>query len=152
MAAGFTIDRLQLDLFREFVEKRVSKERKLEGPRSLSMDGVLTLSAVGTELMDTFEQVGPYGPGNPSPRFAFANVRVVRADTVGDGEHVRCIFAGDEGSRLKGVAFRAGDAPLGHAVLSARRLHVAGSLHTNHWRGRHEVELFIEDVAYLEDG
>ena len=152
MAAGFTIDRLQLDVFREFVEKRVSKGRKLEGPPSLSMDGVLALSAVGTELMDTFEQVGPYGPGNPSPRFAFANVRVVRADTVGDGKHVRCIFAGDEGSRLKGVAFRAGDAPLGHAVLSARRLHVAGSLHTNHWRGRDEVELFIEDVAYPEGG
>jgi single-stranded-DNA-specific exonuclease len=86
------------------------------------------------------------------PRFAFAKVKVVRADRVGSGDHVRCILAGDEGTRLKGIAFRVADQPLGQALLNAKSLHIAGSLQHNNWRGRQEVQLSIDDVAYPENG
>ena len=151
MAGGFTIQHEKFDDFRNFIVKRAVKLGCLTAAPSLGVDCVLALSAAQTDLVEKFEQVGPYGPGNPMPRFAFAGVKVVRVDTVGDGGHVRCIFAGEGGSRLKGIAFRSADQPLGHALLNAKNLHVAGSLRANNWRGRHEVQLFIDDVAYPED-
>ena len=151
MAGGFTIQHEKFDDFRNFIEKRAVKLGCLTAAPSLGVDCVLALSAAQIDLVEKFEQVGPYGPGNPMPRFAFAGVKVVRVDTVGDGGHVRCIFAGEGGSRLKGISFRSADQPLGHALLNAKNLHVAGSLRANNWRGRHEVQLFIDDVAYPED-
>ena len=151
MAAGFTIQRAKLDEFRDFVEKRTAKQGSLADAPSLGMDGVLALSAARSELIETFDQAGPYGAGNPMPRFAFAKVKVVRGDRVGDGGHVRCILAGDEGSRLKGIAFRVADQPIGEALLNAKTLHIAGSLRHNNWGGRQEVQLFIDDVAYPEN-
>ena len=151
MAAGFTIQRAKLDEFRDFVEKRAVKQGSLADAPSLGMDGVLALSAARSELIETFDQAGPYGAGNPMPRFAFAKVKVVRADRVGSGDHVRCILAGDEGTRLKGIAFRVADQPLGQALLNAKSLHIAGSLQHNNWGGRQEVQLSIDDVAYPEN-
>ena len=72
----------------------------------MSLDGTLALGAVTPDLVTLLERVGPYGVGNPEPRFAFAGVRVVRADIVGE-KHVRCVLADQQGGRLNAIAFRA---------------------------------------------
>ncbi len=152
MAGGFTIQRSKFQAFQEFANERTTKQRGLaEGP-TLGLDGVLALSGARSELIESLEQAGPYGAGNPLPRFAFAKVKLVRADRVGDGDHVRCILAGDGGVRLKGIAFRVADQPLGQALLGAKNLHIAGSLQHNNWGGRQEVQLNIDDVAYPVGG
>ena len=152
MAGGFTIHRSKFNVFREFAKERVTKQVGLaEGP-TLGVDGVLALSGAQSELVETLEQAGPFGAGNPLPRFAFAEAKLVRADRVGNGDHVRCILAGDGGARLKGIAFRVAEQPLGQALLGANRLHIAGSLRHNNWGGRQEIQLTIDDVAYPEGG
>ena len=84
-------------------------------------------------------------------RFALSNLRVIRADPVGDGSHVRCIFGSEGGGRVSGIAFRASDRPIGQALLSAKFLHVAASLRVNTWGGKQEAQLFVEDVAYPDN-
>lgn len=88
-------------------------------------------------------------PGNPTPRFALPGVRIVRADVVGNG-HVRCIMAGGDGARLKGIAFRKADSELGNALLASggRAMNVAGTLRRDSWNGREDVQLFIDDAAF----
>jgi single-stranded-DNA-specific exonuclease len=65
---------------------------------------------------------------------------------------VRCILAGADGGKLKGIAFRALDGDLGPALLNhgGRALHVAGQLRADDWQGREDVQLFIEDAALAE--
>ena len=115
---------------------------------SFELDAVLDLGGVTPNLIRSFEKVGPFGSGNPRPRVAFSNLRVIRANPVGDGSHVSCIFASVSGKKIRGIAFRAADRPIGRALMSAKFLHVAGSLKVNTWGGRQEAQLFIEDVAY----
>jgi single-stranded-DNA-specific exonuclease len=58
-------------------------------------------------------------------------------------------LAGDAGGRLKAIAFRAATEPLG-AVLrtgAGQRLHLAGKLRCDTWRGRNDVQFVIEDAA-----
>jgi single-stranded-DNA-specific exonuclease len=45
--------------------------------------------------------------------------RIIKADVVGSGGHVRVIVAGDDGRSLKAVAFRHAETELGQALLSA---------------------------------
>ena len=55
---------------------------------------------------------------------------IVKADVVGNG-HLRLIVAGDDGRRIKAIAFRMADSPLGEAMLAApphRKLWLAGRI------------------------
>jgi single-stranded-DNA-specific exonuclease len=149
MAAGFTVAGDRLAAFREFMSERIGDEIAAKGiVPSLGIDGALAPRAASTDLLATLAQAGPFGAGNPEPRFVLAAVRVAHADVVG-ANHVRCTFAGDGGVRLKGIAFRALDGPLGPALLNARggTLHIAGHLRADNWQGRDGVQLVVEDAA-----
>ena len=101
-------------------------------------------------MIEILEGAGPFGAGNPEPRFAVPAAHVIRAEVV-TGGHVRAILGGGQGGgRLKAIAFRSADEPLGQALLSARGspLHLAGRLRADVWRGRTQAQFTIEDAAY----
>ena len=76
-----------------------------------------------------------------------AGVRVASVRPVRGG-HVRVELQGAEGGRLRAVAWRAAETPVGAALLSAGGLlDVAGRLRPDDWMGREGVEFEIEDVA-----
>lgn len=151
MAAGFTVEREKLDAFRDFLAERV--EADLAGQplvASLNVDGMLSAGGANLALVETLARIGPFGTGNPEPRFVITGAKVVDSAVVGEN-HVRCILADQAGGRLKGIAFRAMDSELGPALLKRDGLvlHVAGKLKRDDWQGRRGVQLFIDDAAVV---
>ena len=67
---------------------------------------------------------------------------------VGEG-HVDCWLRDASGGRVRAVAFRAADRPLGAALLRSggAPLHLAGTIRLEHWQGRPQVKFRIEDAA-----
>ena len=151
MAAGFTVEEDKVDALRTFLADHVLRQLGGAEPVSgLKLDGALAPAGATVELVETLESAGPFGAGNARPRFAVPAVRLVKADVVGK-DHVRCIVtAQDGGPRLKAIAFRCVDTPLGQALLSAggAPLHLAGHLRPDTWRGEVSVQLVVEDAAY----
>ncbi len=154
MAAGFTVAEEKLGALHDFLDARIGAVLGECGlAPELNIDGALAAAAATPDLAALIERIGPFGTANSEPRFAFPNLRVLRADIVG-GEHVRCVL-GDGGgaARLKGIAFRAlnGDRnnAMGKALLNAQGagFHVAGHLRADHWQGRNGVQLLIDDAA-----
>ena len=149
MAAGFTVERAKFSLLEDFLHRRLDVDAD-EAARipTLGLDGALGVEGATAELLEMLETAGPYGAGNPEPRFAVAGAQLLRADIVGRG-HVRCQLAGRTGKRLKGIAFRAADNALGHALLAGAEhpFHLAGRLRLDRRRGTRAVELHIDDGA-----
>lgn len=156
MAAGLTVEAAKLEALRAFLVARTAEllgESEPVPVPELAIDGALAAGAATPDLAALIDRVGPFGTGNAEPRFVFPNLRVVRADIVGQ-EHVRCILADGAGTaRLKGIAFRVlsqeRDDGLGKALLNARGagFHVAGHLRADNWQGRNGVQLLIDDAA-----
>ncbi len=149
MAAGLTVARDQLDDLRRFFDERLrAAAQSARDTAALELDGALTPRAVTQDLMALIERAGPYGQGNPQPRFAFGAHHVKFAKVVG-ANHVRCALQGADGARLDAIAFRAADQPLGQLLLNSGGLpiHVAGSLRRDSWGGRDKLEVFIDDAA-----
>jgi single-stranded-DNA-specific exonuclease len=149
MAAGLTLERGRIADLRGFLEERLGEAvaaRMRE--RSLKIDGALMAGAASVDLVDELDKAGPYGSGHPTPLFAFPAHRVDYAETVGNG-HVRCSLRADVGSRLKAIAFRAGDTDLGRMLLGSKGapLHVAGTLGVDYWGGTAKTQLRIVDAA-----
>ncbi len=149
MAAGLTVEQSRLDELRQFMDQRLRDSAK--GAReaaSLEIDGALTPRAVHHELMALLDRAGPFGQGNPQPRFAFGSHIIKFAKVVGEN-HVRCALQGGDGARLDAIAFRAAGQPLGDLLLNSGGMpvHIAGTLRRDTWGGRDKLELFIDDAA-----
>ena len=98
-------------------------------------------------LCDSFKALEPFGPGNPEPTFAVADVRVERLTPLRGG-HLRCSLVGASGKSLRAVAWRCADTPIGRRLAAGGgSVHAAGKLKPDDWNGRNTVELEIEDLA-----
>jgi single-stranded-DNA-specific exonuclease len=151
MAAGLTVERAKLGRLRGFLEERLAAAvADASTSAALDIDGALTASGATLDLVELLERAGPYGSGNPAPVFAFPAHRVLHADLAGH-DHVRCTLVHADGTRLRGVAFRALSTVMGETLLKERDrpLHVAGRLTVDDNNGRRGAQLMIDDVALI---
>ncbi|HEY4135289.1 MAG TPA: single-stranded-DNA-specific exonuclease RecJ [Alphaproteobacteria bacterium] len=162
MAAGFAVAEANIPALREFLEERIARELAAGNVEaSLSVDGALLPKACTVELAQSLQALGPFGAGNPEPRFWLPAVKLAKVDIVG-GSHLRMFVSGDTlgagaaaggGGQLKAMAFRVADQELGKALLNAggRTVALAGRLRANEWMGKWSAEFQIDDAAAVEE-
>lgn len=148
MAAGLTVRRDGVPELREFLCRILAEESDLASLADVvEIDALVTPGGAGRGLFDDFQRLQPFGPGNPEPTFALADVRIEQATPMRGG-HLRCQLADASGGRLRAVAWRVEDSALGRRLMAGGGgLHVAGRLKADDWNGRNGVQLEIEDGA-----
>lgn len=147
MAAGLTMTFKDLRSVHQDLARRLRTESDATGTsRDLAIDALVGLGAATPELLDAMTEVGPYGAGWPDPVFAFADVRPYAAAPVGTG-HVRLMLEDQSGQRIKAIAFRALNTPLGDALMGRRPVHVVVRLKKDDWRGGNAVDCEIIDAS-----
>mgnify|MGYP001141127953 FL=1 len=149
MAAGFTVEKAKLEELKAFLSDRVATDIKEGDIRpTLYLDGAMKPKAADMNLLEILAQVGPFGAGNPEPRFVIPAAQLSYAAVVGE-RHVRGFVTGEGGGRLAAISFNCVDSPLGQALLNSdgAPLHLAGRLKVNTWQGRSSAQLHIDDAA-----
>jgi single-stranded-DNA-specific exonuclease len=154
MAAGLTLDWEQLDAFRTFMDAALAPEiaAAADAGRDLLIDATAGISAISLDLMRAIERIGPYGQGHPDPVFALAEVRASYSAEVRGG-HVRCVLEDAQGRKLKVIAFRASNSPVGDALMARDRvMHAAVKLKQDSYGGQERVEAELVDAALAGAG
>ncbi len=148
MAAGLTVRGEAVPDLRDFLCRSLAEEgASAAAADAIEIDALVTPAGASRALFEDFQRLQPFGPGNPEPSFALADVRIERATSMRGG-HLRCLLADAHGARLKAVAWRAEDTDLGRALAAGGgALHVAGRLKADDWNGREGVQFEIEDAA-----
>ena len=150
MAAGLTVEAHKIEPVREFLSQRLSQQvADARAGATLMLDGVLSIGGCTQDLVAQLDRAGPFGMGNPSPRFAIGSAIIDFAKVVGQG-HVKMRLKDDGGSGLDAIGFRMADSELGQLLLQGRpagRVHVAGRLGINRYQGRGTVQLQLDDAA-----
>jgi single-stranded-DNA-specific exonuclease len=151
LAAGVSVAAARLAELRAFLAERLAASPGCRAgrPAPIELDGALAVGGVTPALARQLERLAPYGAGNPEPLFAVTDARIVEARAVGEG-HLACTLTGAAGGRLKAVAFRSREQPLGEALLGRAPLRLAGRVKVDRWQGREGVSLQIEDAAAIE--
>ncbi len=154
MAGGLSLRADQVDDFRAFLMKTIGEEARCAAAgRTLKIDALMSARGADRTFVDELQQAAPFGMGNPEPLFAFANMHVRWAQPL-KGGHVRCTLEdANGGASINAIAFRAEDNNFAQTLLAndGQRLHVAGKLKADNYRGRNSVDLRIEDVALAEE-
>jgi len=148
MAAGLTMRPALVPEFRAFLCERLAAEMATaEADDALEIDALVTPGAAARPLFEAFRALEPFGPGNPEPVFALADVRIERVTPLRGG-HLRCSLVGAGGRSVRAVAWRSADTPIGRRIQAGGgSVHAAGKLKPDDWNGRSTVELEIEDLA-----
>lgn len=148
MAAGLSVRPDAIPELRAFLCERLSAETEAAAAEDgLEIDALVTTGGCDRALWREFQRLAPFGPGNPEPVFAAADVRIERPMALRGG-HVRCTLVDGSGGKLKAVAWRVEESPLGRRLMvEGGAIHVVGRLKPDDWQGRESVEFEIEDAA-----
>jgi len=146
MAAGFTVMQDQYDNFYDFLCHHLAKDIANIEPR-LDLDAILSPGAATIQFVTELGHLEPYGNGNPTPKICLHRVKIVGIERVGVN-HLRCFAYGEDGARVKVMAFRAHETEFGDQLLKlqGKLTSIAGTLKLDKWNGRQEVTFVLEDV------
>ena len=151
MAAGISLSRDQMEPAMERLSELLAKQGAgQQGPRDLRIDGTLMPGAANPDLIERLDAAGPFGAGAPAPRFASPSLRIRHTRPVGDG-HLKLTLSDGGPKTLDAICFEA--TRLGLDTLqnhNGRPVHVAGKFEVNHWQGRTQVQLRLDDAAWAE--
>jgi len=148
MAAGLTLRPSAVPEFRAFLCERLADEMISAGAEDLlEIDALTAPGPSARPLYDAFQAMAPFGPGNPEPTFAAADVRIERLTPMRGG-HFRCTLVDARGRSLRAVAWRSADTEIGRRLAAGSgAVHAAGKMRPDDWNGRAGAELEIEDLA-----
>ncbi|RZI47468.1 single-stranded-DNA-specific exonuclease RecJ [Rickettsiales endosymbiont of Peranema trichophorum] len=152
MAAGFTLNRTRLEEFHEYINLYLAndKETALANATILDIDEIISLGALNTELLTLIERAGPFGQGNPVPRFAICDIVLTYCTIVG-GKHILCVVSDGLGhsKSVKCMFFNGVQTKLGQTLLKStgQKLSLAGTVQPNTFDDT-QVSFVIEDAAF----
>ena len=152
MAAGLTVDPEKLDELKAFLQVEIAKQQAEDELTSdLRCDAILNPAGATVELVQDLRLMSPFGAGNSQPRFILEPCRILKASIVGE-KHVRCFLGNSmRENAVSAIAFNIVGTELGKFLLSnhSRPCRIAGHLRLNHWQGRTQVQMMIEDAAIM---
>ncbi len=148
MAAGFSVKAENISELILFFQERFADDiKEYRKNRRYKYDCLLNVNEVDVELINKVNLLGPYGTGNPEPRFAF-RCQVTETKAIGkDANHVKCTLSDkDTGVFIEGVAFNATSNGIMEALMNNSDCTLVGKLTINSWQNKETVNLIIEDV------
>lgn len=151
MAGGFTVEPSKVAALHDFLKDHIRRQAEGQDVNiRTQVDGVLSVRGVQVDLVQMLQdQIGPFGQEHPEPVFMLGRVKVYTADVLG-ANHIRVMLGDAEGgSRIKAMAFKALDTPLGDLLMGAsgRVLDVLGTLKINDWQGKKSAEMHLIDAV-----
>ena len=149
MAAGLSLAWANLERFRDYLAEATAQEcaASVHEARSLWVDAVASIRALDFSLLAAIEAMGPYGAGHSEPLLALTDVRVAFAQRM-KGEHVRATLQDVGGHKIRAIAFRCADGPMGQALLArAGSFSALVRISRNSYRSLDEVQAEIIDLA-----
>jgi len=140
-AIGLSLKYESLKSFKMQLEKNFAKGTYVKVEVDPDIVGDLAFSDISFDLTNIIKKYGPYGQGNPTPKFISTNVEILQADTMGkEGEHLRFSFAQD-GIVMQGVKFKTRE-----VFEVGQKVDIIYTVNENHFRDKVTLQLMVEKL------
>ncbi len=119
MAAGFSLEADKLDAFIGYMNSKLeSAVADYQQGRAYHYDALLSAGGANLSLLNAIDKAGPFGMGNPTPRFVVPNARIYDVARMKE-KHLRLALGDADGgkARLKAVCFNCVGTPIDDAAL-----------------------------------
>lgn len=141
LAAGIGLKAADIDTFRTAIN---DYSDTIEMPFPVqNIDFKLNPACVNTEMLETVEQLEPFGAGNPQPIFGLYNMTVTDIQSIGNGKHLRVVLERN-GVSLQTVKFRTVQAEF--PFVRGDVVDAAVGLEPNEYLGQIRVSILLKNI------
>ncbi|MEJ2484844.1 MAG: single-stranded-DNA-specific exonuclease RecJ [Anaerolineales bacterium] len=147
MAAGLGLKASQIDRFRERFNEEVEFQLgREETEPELVYDLLLDLNDISLSLVEQFESLAPFGPGNPPLVFVSKNLKLISHGYIGrTEEHLQLIVEDELGVQRRVVWWQGAGWDLPNGVFD-----LAFSARKNIFKGEYDVLVELIDFRVIE--
>ncbi len=150
MAAGFSINKDNLDLLDDFIQNDYKKKNNT--PEMIfNYDTELSASAINTSFYNEISKIGPFGCDNILPIFLIKNVKIFKSNLVGKN-HINAIVKSKAGHHIRALCFNCVNTQLGEYLLSyKKKINLIAQITQNSFNNKKSIQLDIKDLFLLAD-
>ena len=147
LAAGLTIENNKIQMFKDFLISKVehaSQENELVS--EISVTSELSISALNSNLMDWIKKLGPWGQGNPIPKFLIKDVIIKKLVFFGKEKQHLLVKVSDNSGEIDCKIFNINETAFSSVLEKNKTLHLLGNLVSNEWNNKNKVEFNLIDI------
>lgn len=148
-AGGFSLTDNQLDEFEKQIDLHM-KEVPEPKERELYVDMDIPLSCVSEKLVDSLQQLAPFGIGNPTPVFQ-SKVRVLFMNSMGKKkEHIKFVSQDllKQTTQLECIYFSPSEEQK-LVIKVGSTLLIVYTVDAQYWQGKRQLKCFVKMVSQM---
>ena len=147
LAAGLTIENNKIQMFKDFLISKVEHAfQENELVSEISVTSELSISALNSDLMDWIKKLGPWGQGNPIPKFLIKDVIIKKLVFFGKEKQHLLVKVSDNSGEIDCKIFNINETTFLSVLEKNKSLHLLGNLVSNEWNNKNKVELNLIDI------
>ncbi len=147
LAAGLTIENNKIQMFKDFLISKVEHAfQENELVSEISVTSELSISALNSNLMDWIKKLGPWGQGNPIPKFLIKDVIIKKLVFFGKEKQHLLVKVSDNSGEIDCKIFNINETTFLSVLEKNKSLHLLGNLVSNEWNNKNKVEFNLIDI------
>ena len=145
MAAGFTLNKVNLKNFENYILKDFSNSG-ISNNHKFSYDAEVSSLAFNREFYNDIKKLEPFGTGNYVPTFLLKDLKVIKSTTL-NNKHISLILKSKTSFSIKSISFNSINTKLGEYLMNYKgNLNVLGQINEKIWNNKKTLQLTIRDV------
>jgi len=145
MAAGFTLNKENLEDFENYVLEDYSKSNTINNNAFLYESEISSL-AFKQDFYDNIKKLEPFGTGNSVPTFLLKDLKIIK-QTILNNKHISVILKSKTGFSIKSISFNSFNTKIGEHLMNYKNsINVIGQINENIWNNKKSLQLTIRDV------
>tara|TARA_B000000557_G_scaffold20232_1_gene15324 strand:+ start:682 stop:2469 length:1788 start_codon:yes stop_codon:yes gene_type:complete len=147
LAAGLAIENNKIQMFKDFLISKVEHAfQENELVSEISVTSELSISALNSNLMDWIKKLGPWGQGNPIPKFLIKDVIIKKLVFFGKEKQHLLVKVSDNSGEIDCKIFNINETAFSSVLEKNKSLHLLGNLVSNEWNNKKKVEFNLIDI------
>ena len=148
MAGGFKLKEEKLSSLQNYLKENSYVFFKSENS-TINIDLEAKISDLNLEMINSMEQLEPFGMGYPEPKILIKKVSSVYSKIIGKNKtHLSCTLEDIYGYRINAMIFNFENSIL-RVIEEKREFDVIGKVSLNIWENKKIPQFFIEDLRII---
>ncbi|MDC0578702.1 single-stranded-DNA-specific exonuclease RecJ [Candidatus Pelagibacter ubique] len=145
MAAGFTLDKVNLKDFENYILEDFLKSN-ISNENIFSYESEVSSLALNQDFYEDLKKLEPFGTGNPVPTFMLRDLRIIKPKVL-NNKHISVILKSKTGLLIKSISFNSINTKIGEHLINYKdTLNIIGQINENLWNNKKTLQLTIRDL------